>query len=68
MLIGVPKEIKDQEYRVGLTPAGAFTLRQRGHDVVVERGAGARVGFPDAAYEAVGARVVADPHARPRRR
>jgi alanine dehydrogenase len=63
MLIGVPREIKDQEYRVGLTPAGAFALRQRGHDVVVERGAGARVGFPDATFEAVGARVVADPHA-----
>ena len=63
MLIGVPREIKDQEYRVGLTPAGAFALRQRGHDVIVERGAGARVGFPDAAYDAVGARVVADPHA-----
>ena len=61
MLIGVPKEIKDQEYRVGLTPAGAFALRQRGHDVLVERGAGARVGFPDAAYEGVGARIVAEP-------
>jgi alanine dehydrogenase len=60
MLIGVPKEIKDQEYRVGLTPAGTFALRQRGHDVVVERGAGARVGFPDAAYEGVGARIVAE--------
>jgi alanine dehydrogenase len=61
MLIGVPKEIKDQEYRVGLTPAGAFALRQRGHDIVVERGAGARVGFPDAAYEGAGARIVAEP-------
>jgi alanine dehydrogenase len=61
MLIGVPKEIKDQEYRVGLTPAGAFALRHRGHDVVVEHGAGARVGFPDAEYEGVGARVVAEP-------
>jgi alanine dehydrogenase len=60
MLVGVPKEIKDQEYRVGLTPAGAFALRHRGHDVVVERGAGARVGFADADYESVGARVVAD--------
>jgi len=61
MLIGVPKEIKDQEYRVGLTPAGTFALRQRGHDIVVERGAGARVGFPDAAYVSVGARIVAEP-------
>jgi alanine dehydrogenase len=63
MLIGVPKEIKDQEYRVGLTPAGAFALRHRGHDVVVEHGAGARVGFPDAEYEGVGARIVSDPQA-----
>jgi alanine dehydrogenase len=63
MLIGVPKEIKEQEYRVGLTPAGAFALRHRGHDVVVERGAGARVGFPDAEYEGVGARIVAEPQA-----
>lgn len=63
MLIGVPKEIKDQEYRVGLTPAGAFALRQRGHEVMVERGAGAQVGFPDAAYEGVGAQVVAEAHA-----
>ena len=63
MLIGVPKEIKEQEYRVGLAPAGAFALRHRGHDVVVERGAGARVGFPDAEYEGVGARIVAEPQA-----
>ena len=46
MLIGVPKEIKDHEYRVGLTPAGAYALVQHGHEVLVERGAGARVGFP----------------------
>jgi alanine dehydrogenase len=66
MLIGVPKEIKDHEYRVGLTPAGAHALRQHGHDVLVEAGAGARVGFPDAAYLSAGARIVpqaADPWA-----
>jgi alanine dehydrogenase len=58
MLIGVPKEVKDHEYRVGVTPAGAHTLVARGHDVIVETQAGARVGFPDAQYEAAGARIV----------
>ena len=60
MLIGVPRQIKDQEYRVGLAPAGAYALSQHGHDVLVESGAGARVGFADASYEAAGARVVRD--------
>src|ERR687898_117906 len=55
MRIGVVKEIKPDEYRVALTPAGARELRQRGHDVLVEAGAGAGSGFPDAEYEAVGA-------------
>ncbi|HTS53221.1 MAG TPA: alanine dehydrogenase [Burkholderiales bacterium] len=58
MLIGVPREIKDQEYRVGLAPGGAYALGQRGHEVLVETGAGARVGFSDASYEAAGARIV----------
>ncbi|HEU5283793.1 MAG TPA: alanine dehydrogenase [Burkholderiales bacterium] len=57
MLIGVPKEIKNHEYRVGLTPAGAHTLVEHGHQVLVEAQAGARVGFPDADYEAAGARI-----------
>ena len=57
MRIGVAKEIKQDEYRVALTPAGAGELRQRGHEVVVETGAGAGSTFPDAEYEAVGARV-----------
>jgi alanine dehydrogenase len=60
MLIGIPKEIKDHEYRVGLTPAGAYTLVQHGHEVLVQTGAGAQVGFPDDAYLAVGARVARD--------
>jgi alanine dehydrogenase len=55
MRIGVPKEIKADEYRVALTPAGARELIQRGHEVAVERGAGEGSAFPDAAYEAVGA-------------
>jgi len=57
MRIGVAKEIKQDEYRVALTPAGAGELRQRGHDVVVETGAGAGSAFPDSDYEAVGARI-----------
>jgi alanine dehydrogenase len=57
MQIGVAKEIKQDEYRVALTPAGAGELRQHGHDVLVEAGAGAGSSFPDADYEAVGARI-----------
>jgi alanine dehydrogenase len=55
--IGVAKEIKTDEYRVALTPAGARELGQRGHDVIVEIGAGAGSSFSDAAYEAAGARI-----------
>jgi alanine dehydrogenase len=55
MRIGVVKEIKPDEYRVALTPAGARELRQRGHEVLVEAGAGVGSAFPDAEYEAVGA-------------
>ncbi|HSK16740.1 MAG TPA: alanine dehydrogenase [Gaiellaceae bacterium] len=58
MRIGVVKEIKPDEYRVALTPAGARELRQRGHDVLVEAGAGVGSAFPDAEYEAVGASLV----------
>ena len=57
MRIGVAREIKPQEYRVALTPAGARELVQRGHDVVVETGAGAGSQFPDTDYEANGARI-----------
>jgi alanine dehydrogenase len=57
MRIGVAKEIKTDEYRVALTPAGARELVQAGHEVVVETGAGLGSAFADAAYEAVGARV-----------
>jgi len=55
--IGVAKEIKQQEYRVALTPAGALELVQRGHEVVVEHGAGVGSGFADEAYSSVGARL-----------
>jgi alanine dehydrogenase len=55
MRIGVPKEIKVHEYRVGLTPASARELVEHGHEVVVESGAGAAIGLGDRAYEAAGA-------------
>jgi alanine dehydrogenase len=58
MKIGVAKEIKPDEYRVALTPAGALELGRRGHDVSVETGAGDGSSFPDSAYQAVGARIV----------
>ena len=62
MIIGVPKEIKTQEYRVALLPSAAYQLIKRGHTVVVERGAGAGAGYPDAEYERAGAKLV-DTHA-----
>jgi len=55
--IGVAKEIKPDEYRVALTPAGALELTNAGHDVVVETGAGDGSSFPDDAYTRVGARI-----------
>jgi alanine dehydrogenase len=58
MHIGIPKEIKDHEYRVALTPEGARDLIQAGHAVSIETGAGAAVGFGDEAYRAAGAVVV----------
>jgi alanine dehydrogenase len=57
MKVGVAKEIKPDEYRVALTPAGALELIQHGHDVLVEAGAGTGSAFPDAAYQTVGARI-----------
>jgi len=59
MLIGVPVEIKQGEWRVGLVPGGARALVEAGHAVVVERGAGAGSSIPDAAYAEAGAEVVA---------
>lgn len=57
MRIGVPKEIKVHEYRVGLTPASALELVGLGHEVLVETGAGVGIGFGDADYVAAGARI-----------
>jgi alanine dehydrogenase len=61
MHIGIPKEIKNHEYRVALTPEGARDLTQAGHGVSVETGAGTAAGFGDDAYRAAGARIVATP-------
>ena len=60
MIIGVAKEIKNNENRVGLTPAGADALVKAGHKVFVEKGAGVGSGFEDEGYSAVGAEIVAD--------
>jgi alanine dehydrogenase len=59
MLIGVPKEIKTHEYRVGLVPGSVRELVHHGHQVVIEKGAGVGIGFDDAAYQKAGARVLA---------
>jgi len=59
MIVGVPKEIKTEEYRVGMTPAGVRELTSRGHTVLVQSAAGAGVGLSDTAYEKAGATVVA---------
>ncbi|MBN6148931.1 alanine dehydrogenase [Xanthomonas sp. AmX2] len=60
MLIGVPKEIKNHEYRIGLTPAGVRELVLRGHQVLVQRDGGQAIGLTDAAYERAGARIADD--------
>src|SRR5688572_22460685 len=57
MLIGVPKEIKNHEYRVGLIPASVRELVHHGHKVLVETKAGSGIGFDDAAYQAAGATI-----------
>jgi alanine dehydrogenase len=58
MRVGVVKETKTREARVGLTPAGAGVLVRDGHDVLVEQGAGAGAGFGDRRYEQAGAKLV----------
>lgn len=60
MTIGVPKEIKDKEARVALTPAGAHALAARGHRVLIEQRAGTGSGYPDADYESAGATIAPD--------
>ena len=60
MIVGVPREIKDNESRVGVTPAGVKALTEAGHSVLVETNAGAQSGFPDAEYQNAGAEIVGD--------
>ena len=57
MHIGIPKEIKSAEFRVGMTPAGVRELTEAGHKVLVERNAGSAIGFDDSAYRANGAKI-----------
>ena len=61
MIIGVPKEIKTEEYRVGIVPAGVRLLRSSGHSVLIERGAGEGAGISDGEFEKAGAHLVSSP-------
>jgi alanine dehydrogenase len=63
MIVGVPREIKSDEYRVALLPVGAEELRRAGHRVLIQSGAGQGSGITDDRYEASGAEIVADPAA-----
>ena len=60
MLIGIPKEIKDHEYRVGATPSGVRELINAGHQVLVQNNAGAAIDFSDEQYVEAGAKIAAD--------
>ena len=60
MIIGVPREIKDNEARVGMTPSGAKALTEAGHTVLIETQAGTQSGFPDEEYQNVGAEIVGE--------
>jgi alanine dehydrogenase len=60
MLVGVPKEIKDNEFRVGIVPSTVRELTEKGHQVLVETGAGAGAGLPDSDYQAAGAAIASD--------
>jgi alanine dehydrogenase len=58
VIVGLPKEIKDNEYRVGLTPAGVRALTDAGHQVIVEKSAGEGSGFEDTLYQRAGAKII----------
>lgn len=60
MLIGVPKEIKNHEYRIGLTPASVAELVNHGHQVMIENNGGAAIGFDNEQYETAGAEIIDD--------
>ncbi len=61
MIVGVPKELKEDEYRVAVSPAGVRELTAAGHTVYVERGAGDGSSIPDAQFVTTGATIVDDP-------
>jgi alanine dehydrogenase len=61
VIVGVPKEVKTDEYRVAITPAGVRELTTSGHTVYVEQGAGVGSSIPDVEFIATGAKIVADP-------
>ena len=58
MIVGLPKEIKDNEYRVGLTPAGVRALTDANHKVIVEKSAGEGSGFEDSLYQKAGGQII----------
>jgi alanine dehydrogenase len=60
VIVGIPKEVKDSEYRVAATPEGVRELTRAGHDVVVEAGAGVGSALPDGEFEAAGAKILSD--------
>jgi len=62
MIIGVPKEIKDSEYRVGMVPSGVVALTPLGHTVLVEKDAGIAAGYPDEEYIKADAKLISDPN------
>ena len=57
MIIGIPKEIKKHEYRAAITPVGVETLREAGHKILIQKGAGVGSGIDDAEYESAGAAI-----------
>ncbi len=61
MKVGIPREVKNHEYRVAITPAGVRELAGHGHEVYVEKDAGAGSSFEDDAYVAAGATIIPDP-------
>ena len=60
MIIGIPKEIKTSEYRVGLTPASVSAFKEHGHEVMIQRSAGAESGYYDNEYIKAGASIIKD--------
>jgi len=58
MIIGIPKEIKESEYRVGMVPAGVEQIKKLGHRVLIEKSAGIGTGISDNEYEIIGAEII----------